>query len=378
MSDEYMTPSYLLDIALARLDPKKHFIWEPFRGDGHSTQHMKSRGFQVTNGDQWDFFQQKTPVAPEGMDMVMVTNPPFSKKIQLFQDIYKRRLRRCILLLPFASFFTKFFYEFREKQLETTELYLLPGVAYMVEGRETGPTAFTTAWFFFGDEFKRHPNDNKILVKFDILPRQMDKYKRPRRSGRTYQKTMLPNPKCFDALREYVKAKKVKIKITGIPLEAVETNKYSLKPLYDILLNPESTKYKLKTPPKEMEKILVVWPQGTDYFLSFVDYIERHCERRSYERIFLFLPSPALSTKRYIYEMNRLFIVHGFIEIPRCSLFNVVNQQYLTAKAPFGMVFLELELKHELKPFVQQPQQQIEQQEETKENETQRQMEIEV
>ena len=79
-SDLYETPADTLDMVLGRLDPTKHYIWEPFQGSGHSTRHVKSKGFQVTNGDNPDFFQQAVPVPPPDMTTVLVSNPPFSVK----------------------------------------------------------------------------------------------------------------------------------------------------------------------------------------------------------------------------------------------------------------------------------------------------------
>jgi hypothetical protein len=79
-NDFWETPTQTLDLVLQHLDQRKHFLWEPFVGSGHSTRHMKSKGFQVTNGDHPDFFKQTVPVPAEGMKTVLVSNPPFSLK----------------------------------------------------------------------------------------------------------------------------------------------------------------------------------------------------------------------------------------------------------------------------------------------------------
>ena len=68
---------------LTHLDPAIHYVWEPFVGSGHSTRYMKSKGFQVTNGDNEDFFQQTVPNPPAGMKLVLVSNPPFSIKREI-------------------------------------------------------------------------------------------------------------------------------------------------------------------------------------------------------------------------------------------------------------------------------------------------------
>ena len=60
-NDLYETPPATLDMILRYLDPTKHLIWEPFKGSGHSTRHMRSRNFTVSNGDDPDFFKQNIP-----------------------------------------------------------------------------------------------------------------------------------------------------------------------------------------------------------------------------------------------------------------------------------------------------------------------------
>ena len=61
LNDQYETPPATLDMILDKLDPGRHHIWEPFPGTGHSTRYMKSRGFDVTNGDHPDLFHQLLP-----------------------------------------------------------------------------------------------------------------------------------------------------------------------------------------------------------------------------------------------------------------------------------------------------------------------------
>ena len=118
VNDLYETPPATLDMILDCLDPLKHYIWEPFRGSGHSTRHMQSRGFVVTNGDHEDFFHQTVPpksiVADNGnhLDLVLVSNPPFSIKRHILDRLTKLGVYNVALLLPAPVIFTKYFQEY--------------------------------------------------------------------------------------------------------------------------------------------------------------------------------------------------------------------------------------------------------------------------
>jgi len=114
-NDLYETPVRSLNMMLERLNPSRHYLWEPFVGSGHSTRHM-SMGFQVTNGDDPDFFKQTTvPVAPNRMVTVLVSNPPFSFKRDRLKHLESLGMHNVALLLPAPVLFTKYFYDYCKK-----------------------------------------------------------------------------------------------------------------------------------------------------------------------------------------------------------------------------------------------------------------------
>lgn len=108
-NDLYETPTTTLDIILDHLDPRRHHIWEPFVGTGHSTRYMKSRGFDVTNGDHADFFQQSLPEKYPEKDFVLISNPPFSVKRRILLRLTELGFHKIALLLPAPVLFTKYF-----------------------------------------------------------------------------------------------------------------------------------------------------------------------------------------------------------------------------------------------------------------------------
>lgn len=94
-SDEYYTPRYAVEIILPYIEKFDH-VWCPFDKE-HSefVKVLQDNGKKVTFGHietGQDFFSYEQ--APAGVDCV-VSNPPFSKRDNIFLRLYK-------LGLPFA------------------------------------------------------------------------------------------------------------------------------------------------------------------------------------------------------------------------------------------------------------------------------------
>jgi hypothetical protein len=96
--DEWFTPkSAFQDIA--HLISKDKVIWEPFYGDGSSGKYLTELGFEVIH-EPLDFFEQTN------FDYdIIVSNPPFSKKIAIFKHLAK--LDKPFILLVPVSIITK-------------------------------------------------------------------------------------------------------------------------------------------------------------------------------------------------------------------------------------------------------------------------------
>jgi hypothetical protein len=162
--DTYETPIRSLDMLLTHLDPTVHYIWEPFAGSGHSTRHMRQAGFEVTNGDDPDFFEQSVPVAPEGLRLVLVSNPPFSKKQEILRHLAALGVHDVALLLPAAVLFTKYFFEFSLKhhvQLVVHSKrcsFLNPDT-----GKAAGSASFDVVWICVGLGLPRDLNFPVLL-----------------------------------------------------------------------------------------------------------------------------------------------------------------------------------------------------------------------
>ena len=114
--DDYETSHSTLNAVLSKLDPLKHLIFEPFPGTGYSTMYMQQCGFRVTNGDYCDFFQHCTPprhpAGTEGMEMFVITNPPYSKKKDVLKKLKDLGLRNLALLLPSGTVSNKYWRQY--------------------------------------------------------------------------------------------------------------------------------------------------------------------------------------------------------------------------------------------------------------------------
>ena len=108
--DCYETPYSVLDMVLEELDPQKHYIWEPFPGSGYSTKYIRSKGFKITNGPHTNFFDNVTsPQVDQGYDLVVVSNPPFSKKKEILAKLKDLKVHKIALLLPVGTLFLSYF-----------------------------------------------------------------------------------------------------------------------------------------------------------------------------------------------------------------------------------------------------------------------------
>lgn len=98
MSDLYETPLDIIDAVLASIDPSTR-IWEPFKGTGRSTEHMRARGFDVVNSidGEEDFFKMEVPE-----DRLLVSNPPYSCKQKIVRRVADKGID-AILFVPLET-----------------------------------------------------------------------------------------------------------------------------------------------------------------------------------------------------------------------------------------------------------------------------------
>jgi len=72
--------------------PKDKVIWEPFYGDGKSGQYLRELGFHVIH-EPIDFFEND-------LGEIIVSNPPFSMKQEIFTRLKKLDKPFIIVMFP--------------------------------------------------------------------------------------------------------------------------------------------------------------------------------------------------------------------------------------------------------------------------------------
>jgi len=120
---------------------------------------MRSRGFQVTNGDHVDFFKQTVPVPPPGTRLVLVSNPPFSIKREILRHLEALGVREVALLLPAPVLFTKYFREYCASHPVQLVVHS-KRCAFLdpVTGQAGGSASFDVAWICVGLQLERDIN----------------------------------------------------------------------------------------------------------------------------------------------------------------------------------------------------------------------------
>jgi len=97
--DEYYTPKHAWEDITAFI-PKNKIVWEAFKGNGQSAEHLRELGCEVVCDDE-DFFTTE----PKGD--IVVSNPPFSKTKEVLERLIDLD-KPFILILPCIKITTQY------------------------------------------------------------------------------------------------------------------------------------------------------------------------------------------------------------------------------------------------------------------------------
>ena len=149
--DTYETPAEAFD-QLMRFIPKTEKIWEPFPGSGRSTQYLQKLGYEVDNGCHDDFFEQiKIQNGAPTKNHLLITNPPFSKKQDIFDVLDEYKVEKMCILIPAAMLFTKYF-QIYIQDAKFQVLVPLRRLNFHLPGQNdfVGKSSFDTCWLCRG------------------------------------------------------------------------------------------------------------------------------------------------------------------------------------------------------------------------------------
>ena len=127
--DEIYTPKIALNPLLPYLSKDK-VIWECAYGEGDLANHLREYGYTVVGTKNLDFFISDIPAD------VIVTNPPYSKKIEFLSRAYELR-RSFAFLLPLTTLEGK----------ARGQLFRENGIQLIIPNRRINFTSGSGAWF---------------------------------------------------------------------------------------------------------------------------------------------------------------------------------------------------------------------------------------
>ena len=161
-SDELYTPESAIDILLPYLK-KDWTIWECAYGTGKLAKHLENKGFKVIGNNNINFL---------AMDIVndfdcIITNPPFSEKINFIEKCYSHKKPFALLLPLTALEGIKIQTMFKENGIQI----LFPRGRIDFNGKKA--PWFYTCWFTYGLNLPKELNYDGIPPKpkdLGILP----------------------------------------------------------------------------------------------------------------------------------------------------------------------------------------------------------------
>jgi len=140
--DDYMTPKSVWESILQYI-PKDKVIWEAFYGDGKSGEYLRELGLEVIHEDI-DFFT-------ENRGDVVVSNPPFSKKMEVLTRL-KQLNKPFMLVLPASTLGTKTL----QKLFPDIQLIIPDGrISFIKNGSKTNGVWFASFIYCWGINLPR-------------------------------------------------------------------------------------------------------------------------------------------------------------------------------------------------------------------------------
>ena len=136
-SDDYETPESAWDLVLDSIS-KDLVIWEPFYCHGRAGNYLRTKGYKVIHENK-DFFTYE----PEHYDII-VTNPPFSKRKEIFNKL-KQLDKPFAILVPTVSLNNQYFCNlFRDEEFNL--VFPTKRIQFIKDGKVTNKCNFDCVW----------------------------------------------------------------------------------------------------------------------------------------------------------------------------------------------------------------------------------------
>ncbi len=151
-SDLWETPPELLLSTLPTILPTKSTIWEPFVGiSNRSTKTYLELGHAVLETTSDFFTIDEWPLDKHGKPMILVSNPPFSRKFEVLDRLFQFK-QPFAILLPSWVFASASVRKMMKKHDIDIQI-IIPNMRthyFNTEGQQVRKTAFDSVYIAYG------------------------------------------------------------------------------------------------------------------------------------------------------------------------------------------------------------------------------------
>ncbi len=148
--DDYTTPKYVFEMLLPYINTNLK-VYEPFFCDGSSGKYLRDIGYKNVIHNDEDFYINWTKYEFD----IIITNPPYSSKIQVFQELYEINKPFCVLV-PVSTITKLFVKKIFGKDIDKLQL-IIPNkrIHYNKHGNETKKCWYDTMWIGYKLNLKK-------------------------------------------------------------------------------------------------------------------------------------------------------------------------------------------------------------------------------
>lgn len=148
-NDEYQTPIYAINPILEFIKPNSRILCPFDENDSNYVKVLTNEGHTVINSHIMygqDFFKMNVK---SHFDYI-ISNPPYSKKKEIFAKLFEIDIPFALLLNAQGLFDSKKAFElFKDKIDHTQIMYLYPRVCYIKDGVQTTGNIFPSAYLCY-------------------------------------------------------------------------------------------------------------------------------------------------------------------------------------------------------------------------------------
>ena len=143
-NDDYETPKEAFEMLLPYIDTKL-IVYEPFYCEGKAKEFLNNIGYKNVIHENEDFYVNWKHYKFD----VIITNPPYSCKVQVFKELYKIGKPFCVLV-PVSTISKLFLKKIFGKDIDKIQL-IIPNkrIHFIKNGEQTSRNWFDTVFLCY-------------------------------------------------------------------------------------------------------------------------------------------------------------------------------------------------------------------------------------